>query len=144
MTKNLVNSPVDISLGGHEYRLEYDNRAYAGLESCLGANIFRIYERIFEDSIGIEEIGKVFEFGLKKHHSSTEIAEAMGFLGDISLVFANYDVIVWAFAKSILPEFSEVKNPEKKFQGRVRPSLIGRWRTLLRRLFWGGVTRSFG
>lgn len=106
MLEDLLNEPVMLDVDGKNYKMEYDNRAYAAAERVVGKNIFSIYDSFFKtQSLSVEKIIELACCAMKKHHSQEEILEVKKTLQqNPSLWLKNRAAIAFAFLKPLLPQ----------------------------------------
>lgn len=121
MIEDIFNKPVEIEIGENTYQMEFDNKAYAQLESITGKGIFKLFNMfITENNLSFAECVELVCAGLLKHHDKEAISVARGNMEKSPWSYAkNIEIIQYAFAAPMLPpeiakEVSSAKKPEIK------------------------------
>ena len=108
--KNLYNISCNVTVDEKIYQLEFDNRAYASVESLLDKGTFKVFQSfVLENNLKLEDCLNVFCAGLIKHHSAEEIEEVKKKLDENpAILHKNLYSLQFAFAKPlILPEIAK-------------------------------------
>lgn len=108
--KNLCNFACETKIDGKNYKLEFDNRAYATVENLLDKGTFKIFQCfVLDNNTKLQDCLEIFCAGLIKNHSSEEIEAVRKALDENpAILHKNLHALQFAYAKPlILPEVAK-------------------------------------
>lgn len=102
-----------------EYKIEFDNNAYAVLENNTGKSVFTIFDNFLAGAPQIGETIETIYCGLLKHHGEEEAQRVKDEVSDKKyLIMNNLKNIAIAFIKPLTPpevlQKQDAKSSKKK------------------------------